>query len=56
MNENIKPPERPKIDIIIDNGIFDPLVWILVKLGWCHQKEKLQAKYPNAKVRYLWEM
>lgn len=55
MNEKIKPPDRPKMDIIIDNGIFDPFVWILVKLGLCHQKERIQAEHPDANVRYLWE-
>lgn len=55
MNEKIKPPERPKIDMIIDNGIFDPFVRLFVKLGWCHQKERIQAEHPNADVRYLWE-
>ena len=55
MNEKIKLPERPKMDIIIDNGIFDPLVRILVKLGLCHQKERIQAEHPDANVRYLWE-
>ncbi len=55
MNEKIKPPERPKIEIIIDNGIFDPIVRILVKLGLCHQKERIQAGNPDANVRYLWE-
>ena len=55
MDKKIKPPERPKLDMIIDNGIFDPFVWILVKLGLCHQKERIQAEHPDANVRYLWE-
>ena len=55
MNEKIKPPERPKIEIVIDNGIFDPFVRLLVKLGLCHQKERIQAENPDANVRYSWE-
>ena len=55
MNDKIKLPERPKIDLIIDNGFFDPFVRILVKLGLCHQKERIQAEHPDANVRYSWE-
>lgn len=51
----IKLPERPKIEIVIDNGIFDPIVRLFVKLGLCHQKERIQAEHPNANVRYQWE-
>ena len=51
----IKCPERPKMEIVIDNGIFDPIVRLLVKLGLCHQKERFQAEHPNANVRYQWE-
>ena len=51
----IKYPERPKMEIVIDNGIFDPIVRLLVKLGLCHQKERFQAEHPNANVRYQWE-
>lgn len=54
-NSCIKCPERPKMEIVIDNGIFDPIVCLLVKLGLCHQKERIQAEHPNANVRYLWE-
>lgn len=52
---NIKWPERPKMEIVIDNGIFDPIVRLLVKLVMCHQKERIQAEHPNANVRYQWE-
>jgi len=52
---NIKCPERPKMEIVIDNGIFDPIVRLLVKLGLCHQKERIQAENPDANVRYQWE-
>jgi hypothetical protein len=50
-----KFPEPPKMEIVIDNGIFDPIVRLLVKLGLCHQKERFQAEHPNANVRYQWE-
>jgi hypothetical protein len=30
-------------------------VRILMKLGLCHQKERIQAENPDANVRYLWE-
>lgn len=53
--DSIKFPDPPKIEMVIDNGIFDPIVWVLVKLGLCHQKERIQAENPNANVRYLWE-
>jgi len=53
MPQNV--PERPKMEIVIDNGIFDPIVQLLVKLGLCHQKERIQAENPDANVRYLWE-
>lgn len=55
MPQMIKLPERPKIEIVIDNGIFDPIVRLFVKLGLCHQKERIQAEHPNANVRYQWE-
>lgn len=53
--ESLKFPEPPKMELIIDNGIFDPIVRLLVKLGLCHQKERFQAEHPNANVRYQWE-
>lgn len=53
--ESLKFPEPPKMELIIDNGIFDPIIQLLVKLGLCHQKERIQAENPNANVRYLWE-
>ena len=53
MPQNV--PERPKMEIVIDNGIFDPIIRLLVKLGLCHQKERFQAEHPNANVRYQWE-
>lgn len=55
MQQKIKYPERPKLEIVIDNGIFDPIIRLLVKLGLCNQKERIQAEHPNANVRYLWE-
>ncbi len=55
MQQMIKCPERPKMEIVIDNGIFDPIIRLLVKLGLCHQKERIQAEHPNANVRYQWE-
>ena len=55
MQQMIKCPERPKMEIVIDNGIFDPIIKLLVKLGLCHQKERIQAEHPNANVRYQWE-
>ena len=53
MPQNV--PEPPKMEIAIDNGFFEPIVWLLVKLGLCHQKERIQAENPDANVRYLWE-
>lgn len=55
MQQKIKYPDRPKMEIVIDNGIFDPIVRLLVKLGLCHQKERIQSEHPNANVRYQWE-
>lgn len=55
MPQMIKCPEPPKMEMVIDNGIFDPIVRLLVKLGLCHQKERIQAEHPNANVRYQWE-
>ena len=55
MPQRIKRPEPPKMELVIDNGIFEPIVQLLVKLGLCHQKERIQAEHPNANVRYLWE-
>ena len=55
MSKKVKQPERPKIEIVIDNGIFECFIWLLVKLGLCHQKERIQAENPNANVRYIWE-
>lgn len=55
MSKKVKPLERPKIEIVIDNGIFECFIWLLVKLGLCHQKERIQAENPNANVRYIWE-
>lgn len=53
--DSLKFPERPKMEMVIDNGIFEPIVMILVKLGLCHQKERIQSENPNSNVRYLWE-
>lgn len=47
--------EPPKLEMVIDNGVFEPIVWLLVKLGLFHQKERIQAENPDANVRYLWE-
>jgi hypothetical protein len=55
MSQMIKRPVPPKMEMVIDNGIFDPIIQILVKLGLCHQKERIQAEHPNANVRYQWE-
>ena len=55
MNKQIKLPDPPKIEIVIDNGIFDCFIWLLVKLGLWHQKDRVQAEHPNANVRYSWE-
>lgn len=53
--DNLKFPEPPKMELVIDNGIFDPIVKILVKLGLCHQKERIQSENPQANVRYSFE-
>lgn len=53
--KTVEFPPRPKLEIVIDNGIFEPIVQILVKLGLCHQKERIQAENPDANVRYIWE-
>lgn len=53
--KSVECPPRPKMEIVIDNGIFDPIIRLLVKLGLCHQKERIQAEHPNANVRYQWE-
>lgn len=53
--KSVEYPPRPKMEIVIDNGIFDPIIRLLVKLGLCHQKERIQAEHPNANVRYQWE-
>lgn len=53
--DNLKFPEPPKMELVIDNGIFDPIVKILVKLGLCHQKERIQSENPQANVRYRFE-
>lgn len=55
MPQMIKCPEPPKMEMVIDNGIFDPIVQIMVKLGLCHQKERIQSENPDANVRYSWE-
>jgi len=55
MSQMIKRPVPPKMEMVIDNGIFDPIIQILVKLGLCHQKERIQAENPDANVRYQWE-
>ena len=48
--KSVECPPRPKLEIVIDNGIFEPIVRLLVKLGLCHQKERFQAEHPNANV------
>ena len=53
--DNLKFHEPPKMELVIDNGIFDPIVKILVKLGICHQKERIQSENPQANVRYSFE-
>ena len=55
MNKSVKLPEPPKIEIVIDNGIFDCFIWLLVKIGLYHQKERVQTEHPNANVRYSFE-
>lgn len=51
----VKSPPKPKMEIVIDNGIFDCFVYLLVKLGFCHQKERIQLENPHANVQYSFE-
>lgn len=44
------------MEIVIDNGIFDCFVSLFVKLGLCHQKERVQSENPDANVRYSFEL
>lgn len=53
--KKVKRPARPKMEIVIDNGIFDCFISLLVKLGLCHQKERIQSENPHANVRYSFE-
>lgn len=53
--KKVKSPPKPKMEIVIDNGIFDCFFFLLEKLGLYKQKERIQLENPHANVRYSFE-